>query len=140
MPATLSAVVLLTNSERVRPLERLSDALVSAVMTPPDIPQVRGPLAVDVARNMFHRLQAGSVNRTELAEEFSAFLTDERLRGAAERLAPYGEPSDVDLLSMHERAGLEVSTAQFRIKKGTLEASMIRRPDGKVEEFLVDKP
>ena len=39
-----------------------------------------------------------------------------------------------------ERGGLEVTVTRFTFAKGELEASMYRRPDGTVEQFLVRPP
>jgi hypothetical protein len=139
-PSTRSAVVVLVNSERYGAMARIAETLVAAAMPRPDVPAVQGPRAAAAARALLRQLQAGALDRAGLSEAFSAYLTPERLRGAAERLAPWGDPTDVKVLSSHERAGLEVSTLEFTFEAGALEASMYRRPDGTVEQFLVDRP
>jgi CubicO group peptidase (beta-lactamase class C family) len=139
-PSTRSAVVVLVNSERYGAMARIADALVAAVMPRPDVPAVKGLRAAAAARALLRQLQAGALDRAGLSEAFGAYLTPERLRGAAERLSPWGEPTDVKVLNLRERGGLEVSTLELTFEAGVLEASMYRRPDGTVEQFLVDRP
>ena len=70
---------------------------------------------------------------------YSYYLTDEKVRGAAARLAPYGPPSSVEVDSLAERGGMEVARTRMMCAKGELRGVMYRTPDGKVQEFLVLK-
>jgi hypothetical protein len=154
VPRTRSAVVTLANAEAsitsgplVRmaitsrpppaPPARDSARPVAAAPDPRPVPAVQGPNATDQATVLFRQVQAGQVDRTLLGEEFSWWLTDERVRRAAARLAPLGEPTRVDRLSRAERGGLEVTLTRFVFASRAMTALMYRSPDGKVQEFLI---
>lgn len=140
IPASRSAVVLLSNSDARGPLKRLSSALVKAILRPPGIPTVVGAPALVQAKAMLRQMQAGQVDRPALGGEFADFLDEGRLREAAARLGPYGEPEGAEVIDIEERGGMEASTIRFTFKSGASEASMYRSPTGKVEQFLVSKP
>ncbi len=140
IPATRSAVVVLMNDEK-------SDgAIVSTIVnllkpkeTVADVPKVDGPPAKEAALDFFHQMQAGKLDRSKLAEEFSVYLTDERIEKAAPRLKALGEPTKVDAGSPRERGGLEVCNIRLTFDKLVLEGLMYRSPDGKIEQLLFNK-
>ncbi|UQA54596.1 serine hydrolase domain-containing protein [Polyangium aurulentum] len=157
IPGTRSAVVMISNLEASDALGALHQSVVDAVFpvasasdkpaaekkpppAPPGLPRVAGPAAVDMARELFRRLQEGRIDRKHFSDEFNAFLTDERARGAAERLGRYGEPSGVELWRQWERGGMEVSRARFTFGERALLTLMYRTPDGKVQQFFVSAP
>lgn len=104
-----------------------------------DVPEITGLSAPEQAKAFFHRLQAAAVDRSELGEEFSWFLTDAKIQGAAARLKPYGEPTAAEVESIGERGGMEVSTVRLTFKSGALRILMYRTPDGKIQQFFVSK-
>ncbi len=151
-PATKSAVVLLSNFdayEAVKPVySRVLSALVAptepavttkAAAAPESVPQIAGPSATEAARLLFLELQRGQVVRARLGEEYSAYLTDEKVRAASVRLMPFGAPVEVKLDSANERGGMEVARTTLVFAKGTLKGLMYRTPDGKVQQFFVLK-
>lgn len=103
-------------------------------LTPPTI---NGPDAVTAAKTLFRALQVGTVDRSTLAEEYSHFLSAEKVADAATRLGPLGEPAAVELRGQSERGGMEVSLVLFRFEGLAVRALMYRTPDGKIEEFLL---
>ncbi len=144
IPRTKSAVILLTNCEHLDPasLHRTVLNLLLKDQTDkeaPEVPKVRGPSAKDVALDFFHQMQAGKVERTKLGEEFSIYLSDERLRSAAPRLKALGEPDKVDVESTRERGGMEVTSLRFTFKNAVIKASLYRTPDGKIQQLLFSK-
>lgn len=142
VPRTRSAIVVLSNSEGGSPAavaEAIGKVLLKEHRPPP--PKVEGAPAKDVAREMFLSMQSGKIDRTKLAREFDTFLTDEMLKGAAKRLAPYGPPKSVDIDRQGMRGGIEASVVKITFPSGPpLDASMYRSLDGKVEQFLLSKP
>ncbi len=103
------------------------------------IPSIEGPSAADEARLLFGQLQKGRIDRSRLGGEFSWFLTEERIEGASARLSAFGEPKSVELKSLEERGGMEVSVVNFVFASESLKTFMYRTPDGKVQEFFVNK-
>jgi hypothetical protein len=67
-------------------------------------------------------------------------MTDARVKDAAQRLAPLGEPTSTEVEGPGERGGMEVSTVRFAFASASLAAWLYRTPDGKVQEFLLFKP
>jgi CubicO group peptidase (beta-lactamase class C family) len=143
VPRTKSAVILMANSEHQDAgdvFDPLLSLLLRAESGDPDVPKVRGPSAKDAARDLLHQLQAGEVKRDHLGEEYSLFLTPERVRGAKERLRPLGDPVRVEADPPSERGGMEVVTVHFTFESGKkVKGLMYRTPDGKVQEFLIYK-
>lgn len=154
IPSTRSAVVVLSNCESsagigavdnkmismlLPPRQETSEAQAPKRRTPTTAPEISGPSALDAARTIFHQLQTGRVDRGTLGEEFSYFLTPAKVRGASQRLKAYGEPTDIQILGTSERGGMEVAGIRFTFKSGVLGGVMYRTPDGKIQEFLIQK-
>jgi CubicO group peptidase (beta-lactamase class C family) len=141
IPSTRSAVVVLSNFDSYDAVNAVFSKLMGAILTttPPNIPSVSGPPAVDAHRLMFKSFQRGKVDRPLLGDEFNWFLTDRKLQGASERLKPYGEPTKVDIESVSERGGMQVSRSRFTFAGGVLTGTMYRTPDAKIQQFFVSK-
>ena len=144
VPRTKSAVILLTNSEHLDPgaLHRTVLNLLlkdQAEKEAPEVPKVKGPPPKEVALDFLHQMQAGAVDRDKLGEEFSLYLSDERLRAAAPRLKALGEPEKVEVEHVAERGGMEVASIRFTFKTAVLKASLYRTPDGKIQQLLFSK-
>ena len=156
LPESRSAVVILVNFDfpqgvyrsvirallsATRPSEAKPETAPSSATSAParGVPSIQGPSAADEARLLFGQLQKGRVDRGQLGEEFSWFLTEERIEGASARLSVFGEPKSVELKSLGERGGMEVSNVTFTFASGSLSILMYRTPDGKVQEFFVSK-
>ncbi len=159
VPSTRSAVILLSNLDSYEAVDAVYRRIMEALLLPappaaakaaepiaaqpagppPGVPDVAGPPAVEAARLFFLQLQAGRVDRSGLGEEYSFYLTDEKIRGAAERLSAFGEPIKADLASRAERGGMEVARTRLTFAKGVLRGLMYRTPDGKIQEFFILK-
>jgi CubicO group peptidase (beta-lactamase class C family) len=158
IPATGSAMALFSNLDSYDAVNAVYRRLVASLLPPPKSPaaegaaasrkpatrepagpDVAGPPAAEAARLMFGSLQQGRVDRALLGEEYSHFLTDEKIRGAAARLKPYGDPTKVDVESLSERGGMEVARTRLTFASGALKGLMYRTPDGRIQQFFVLK-
>ncbi|MEW5899883.1 MAG: serine hydrolase domain-containing protein [Acidobacteriota bacterium] len=154
VPSSRSAVVMLSNFDNYDAVNAVFTPVLRTLFPPEkaapveparkepprsNAPSVAGPSAVEVAKAFFRRLQAADVDRSELGEEFSWFLTGAKISGASSRLKPYGDPADAEVQSIGERGGMEVSTVRLTFKSGVLRALMYRTPDGKIQQFFVSK-
>ncbi len=141
VPRTRSAVILLTNSEHLNPgtMQQTILHLLTQDLGRPGVPKVNGPSPKEAALGFLHQMQAGQVNRDQLGEEFSLFLTEDRLKAAAPRLKDLGEPEAVDLESVSERGGMEVASIRFHFKTAELRGLLYRTPDGKIQQLLFRK-
>jgi CubicO group peptidase (beta-lactamase class C family) len=141
IPANRSAVVMLSNWDSGGAFARMHNTVLGLLLkSPATVPAVAASPARETARNFFRSLQQGKLDRKQLGEEFSIFLDEEKLRGAAARLKSYGNPQAVEVEELTERGGMEVSHLRLVFPKGTLRGLMYRSPDGKIQEFFVDKP
>ena len=113
------------------------DLLGLLLKVPATIPDIAGPPAADAAKVLLAQYQQGEVDRSRLSDEFSAFLTTEKLEGAAARLKRFGTPTKAEVISRNERGGMEVTTTRLTFESGQLRTLMYRQPDGKVEQFFV---
>jgi D-alanyl-D-alanine carboxypeptidase len=156
--ATRSAVILLSNLDAYDSVNGVYRQITNALVPPPPsdaavtttaakkppaaptgIPGIAGPAAPEAARLLFLELQSGLVNRAGLGDEFNYYLTDDKIRGASSRLAPYGQPTKVEVEAIAERGGMEVARTRLLFAKGELKGLMYRTPDGKVQQFFVLK-
>lgn len=101
------------------------------------VPTIKGPPAAEMATTLFKAFQAGVVDRKQLTDEHNFFLTDAKLREAAARLAPLGEPTKTEVVDLGERGGMEVSVTSFTFGEKVITALMYRRTDGIVDEYLL---
>ena len=143
LPGSKSAVVALTNGDHVS-LGPIPDALVPLLLRPGDgpdvsVPTISGPSAKEAALALLHQLQKGKVARGQLGADYDRFLSDAKVKGAAERLGPLGEPTSVEVEGLSERGGMEVASVRFTFPKVVLKALLYRTPDGKVQEFLINR-
>jgi len=142
IPSSKSAAILLSNFDDYNEVNTVFTNIVRSVLpqpSDPNLPKIAGLPAAEEAMAFFHRLQTASVDRSELGDEYSYFLTDAKIKAAAEHLRPYGAPTAADVEGMHERGGLEVSMVRLTFKCGSLKASMYRSPDGKIQQYLIQK-
>ena len=140
IPATRSAVVVMANSDWAGGvLDTIQEAVLAKMMPAADAPKVAGPPARDAALELLRQIRSGTVNRSLLGEEYSAFLTPERLAAMSKSLQDTGEISQVESGSISERGGLEVSTLRMLAGTTPIRTLMYRAPDGKIEEFLFNR-
>jgi D-alanyl-D-alanine carboxypeptidase len=156
VPSSRSAAVLLSNLDDYDTVNAIYARMIRMIVRPqaapaqpasakpapsekPYVPAIKGPPAPEACKMMLLALEAGRVDRTQLSDEFNYFLTDERIRDASARLKPFGEPTKVEVESVNERGGMEVARVRFVFAKGVLTGLMYRMPDGKIEQFFVNK-
>jgi CubicO group peptidase (beta-lactamase class C family) len=143
LPRTKSALVVMSNCDHqdVSDVDEVLLNLLVKAQEPAatDVPKIKGPPAKEAAIEMMRQLQAGEVKRENLGEDYSVYLTADRVRGAKERLGKLGDPEKVETDAPAERGGMEVVVAHFTYKTGKVKALMYRSPDGKVQEFLIFK-
>jgi CubicO group peptidase (beta-lactamase class C family) len=140
VPRTKSAVVVLVNSEQ--PDDNLGQNLLNLVLKADapasDVPRINGPAPAEAALAFFRQMAAGKLDRSQLGEEFSAYLSDERVLAAAPRLRALGEPEHVTVASVGERGGMEVASIHLTFKGATLTGLLYRSTDGKIQQLLFD--
>lgn len=157
IPATRSAIVVLSNADFVLPgaglFGKLKPALAADRIAPRENkfarkkrhvgetvpPRVAGLTAAEAARKMFAEMQTGKLDRANLSDGFSFFLDDEKLRKASAKLKSFGAPTAVNLLGAAERGGMEATFVEIVFPNHSLKVSMFRSTDGKIQQFLISK-
>ncbi len=137
LPQTHSAVALVTNAD-FGSLGPLADVILRKLIPQMSVPVIQGPPALDAAKAFLAAFQKGRVDRATLSDDFSWYLTPERLAAARRNLR--GRLTDVSAGNPGERGGMEVVTVRFKVGGRPAEALMYRTPDGKIQEFLVYRP
>ena len=139
IPSTRSAVVLLSNSD-FSPIGALNQELIAKVMPKsPDVPSVVGLSALEAAKKFLTELERGQVDRASLGEDFSVFLTQQKIDAGKRALNAMGPISNVRIAGVGERGGMEVATVLFDVGKTASRGLLYRTPDGKVQEFLFSR-
>lgn len=137
---TKSAVILLANAEHIDTSGMHRDIATLLIRDPIAIPKIQGPTATQDAKNLIAQLQKGELKRDRLAEEFSHYMNDDLVAKAKERLGALGEPTRVDIEGTSERGGMEVVSFKITFKTKVVKASLYRKPDGMIEQFLLSLP
>ena len=139
LPASKSAVVLMTNVENSAPaINELYSAIIRMFLPAPrQPPMISGLPALAVAASLMGQMQAGTPDRSRLGNEFNAFLTSQRVQAAATALGRLGKQKSVDVTDIENRGEMEHATILFKFDSGNVEAEMYRTPDGIIQQFLV---
>lgn len=138
IPSTRSAIVTLANAEFAATGEIIS-ALVSKLTPHVDVPIIAGLSAVDAARAFLTSVEEGTVDRSTLGDDFNALLTDAHLAADRASLAAHGRVSNVTVTGLVERGGMEVARVQYQVGNTRARTSMYRTPDGKIQQFLINR-
>ena len=137
VPATHSAVVILSNCEEWDAVDGLKAVLANLIMPgQPWVPAMAGPDAGQAALEFLRSLQSGRIDRGQLGDEFSRFLSEDKVRQASVRLKQLGAPKRAEVTHRGERGGMEVASVRLTCQKGALSALLYRTPDGKIQECL----
>lgn len=138
VPSTRSAMIMTCNLEGG--MGSVPGQIFSLLLKEPsNVPTIAGASATDTVKETFGQFQKGKVNRAQFSDEFNHHLTDEKIAGAAKRLKRFGDPKRADVISSHERGGMEVTTTRLLFASGELRVLMYRMPDGKIEQFFISR-
>ncbi|MGI8496837.1 MAG: serine hydrolase domain-containing protein [Gemmatimonadaceae bacterium] len=138
VPSTRSAVVLLSNADFAA-IGALNAELVAKLLPHVDVPAISGLAALDAGKAFLAQLEAGTVDRSTLGEDFDAHLSAEKLAAASAALRQLGPIANVRVVQTRERGGMEVASLQFTVGTVPAQALMYRTPDGKIQEFLLSR-
>ncbi len=138
VPITRSAIVVLSNADFAATGE-IVDALLPKLTPHVDAPKIAGLSALDAAKAFLTSVERGSVDRSTLGDDFNALLTPKHLAADRASLATFGKVTDVQVVRTKERGGMEVAIVQFMVGKTPARSAMYRTPDGKIQQFLINR-
>ena len=138
IPSTRSGLIMLCNTDGG--LGGLPGQIFSLLLKESaPVPKVTGAPAAETSRRLFVALQRGEFPRGEFSADFNDYMTQDRITGAARRFRSFGEPTSAEVVSSHERGGMEVTTTRLTFKEQNLRTLMYRRTDGIIEQFFIYK-
>jgi D-alanyl-D-alanine carboxypeptidase len=141
LPRAKSGVVVLSNTEHVSPTS-LRAELFNLILKDieaaeaPAIPKIAGPKPSAAVLEFVKQLVEGKVDRAQLGEEFSIYLTDEKVKASGAKFLSLGTSVVAEVTDTHERGGMEVASVKLKFKSATVRASLYRTPDGKIQQLL----
>lgn len=138
IPATRSGIVTLANADFAATGE-ITSALIGKLTPHVDVPKIAGLSATDAAKAFLASVEQGKVDRSSLGDDFNALLTDEHLAKDRASLAALGKVSDVLVRRTVERGGMEVAIVEYKVGNTAARTAMYRTPDGKIQQFLINR-
>ena len=138
VPATRSAVVVLANADFAATGE-ITNAALERLTPHADVPKVAGPAALEAAKAFLASLEQDRIDRATLGDDFSALLTPEHVAADRASLARLGKVKDVRVVRTVERGGMEVAIVQYTVGSTPAQSLMYRTPDGKIQQFLINR-
>ena len=100
--------------------------------------QKRQP-AEEEALAMYRGLQKGEVDRTKLAPNLDSYFDPQTIADFKSSLGPLGEPLSFRQADSNERGGMTFHVFRAVYPTQTLVITTYAYPDGKLEQFLVEK-
>ena len=93
--------------------------------------------ARETARRVYDGLARGTIDRTLLTSNADAFFTAEVLADYAASLGPLGAPTEFTATGAEWRGGLRIRGFRIRAATVTMDLTMMTRPDGRIEQYIV---
>lgn len=138
IPATRSAVVVFANADFAA-TDEITTLAIDKLTPHVDVPKIAGLAALEAAKAFLTSLEQDKIDRTTLGEDFNALLTPQHVATDRASLASHGRVTDVRVVQTVERGGMEVAVVQFRIGSTRAQSLMYRTPDGKIQQFLINR-
>lgn len=138
VPATRSAVVVFSNADFAATGEIIS-AVMNKLVPHADVPKIAGLSALDAAKGYLASLEKGQLDRATLGDDFNALMTEQRVATDRASLAANGKVADVAILRAVERGGMEVAVVTYKVGAVAARSAMYRTPDGKIQQFLINR-
>ena len=138
IPSTRSAVVVFANADFAA-IDDIVTSVVAKLSPHVDAPTIAGLPTLEAARGFLASLEQGTVDRTTLGDDFNALLTPDHLASDRASLAAHGRVADVRVVGTRERGGMEVAIVQFTVGTTPAQSAMYRTPDGRIQQFLINR-
>ena len=113
---------------------QLASRIASVIFAPPDTTDLA---ARELARRVYDGLAGGTIDRTLLTPNANAFFNAEVLADYAASLGPLGAPTEFAATGSELRGGLRIRGFRIRAGTVTMELTMMTRPDGRIEQYIV---
>jgi CubicO group peptidase (beta-lactamase class C family) len=95
--------------------------------------------ANEMARRVYDGLMRGTIDRNLLTQNASDYFTPQVLADYAASLGPLGAPAEFISSGSSVRGGVRIRGYQIKAGSMTLNLTMMVRPDGKIEQYVVER-
>ncbi|HEY7861889.1 MAG TPA: serine hydrolase domain-containing protein [Gemmatimonadaceae bacterium] len=133
-PDDSAAVVVLTNQDAAPASGAIGDKVASLLFSTEDA-DTQNRLAR--ARSIFSGLQHGTIDRSQLTPDASAYFSAQALTDFQSTLGPLGAPSDFEQTAQRLRGGMLERVYRVKCSNRTLRAWTYEMPDGKLEQYQI---
>ncbi|HET7457949.1 MAG TPA: serine hydrolase domain-containing protein [Gemmatimonadaceae bacterium] len=133
-PEDSAAVVVLTNQDAAPASGAIAQGIARALFTTEDALAARRTAQ---ARAILEGLAAGTIDRSLLTPNASAYFSAEALKDFAASLAPLGALRSFDQTATRSRGGMTLRSYRAVFAGRTLRVWTYEMPDGKLEQYQV---
>ena len=131
-PDDSAAVVVLTNQDAASASSLIASSIGGTLFTTEDAStQAR----TTRARAIFEGLQHGTIDRSLLTDNASAYFSAQALTDFQTTLAPLGDPTSFVQTAQHERGGMLERIYRVSFNGRALRVWTYEMPDGKIEQY-----
>jgi D-alanyl-D-alanine carboxypeptidase len=95
--------------------------------------------ARETAQKVYEGLAQGTIDRGLFTSNANAFFTDQVLADYGSSLGPLGTPTEFTATGSQLRGGLRIRGYRIRAGSMTLDLTMMTQPDGKIEQYIVER-
>ena len=97
----------------------LAASTMSALAAPPEATASPNPAMLVMAKEWFHRIQSGDIDRSQLTDQMNAALSNAMVKQVAAQVGPMGEPVAFVQIRSGERNGSEFYLYQLTFASGS---------------------
>jgi CubicO group peptidase (beta-lactamase class C family) len=136
-PDDNAAIVVLTNQDSTGAPAEIGRQIAKALFMVADAASVQDQKQ---ARQILEDLQHGKIDRSLFTDNGNSYFSDEAIKDFASSLTPLGAVKELTLQSGGNRGGMTYRAYHATFAQKTLEISIYRMPDGKIEQYEVIVP
>jgi CubicO group peptidase (beta-lactamase class C family) len=115
---------------------QIAARIASIILTPTDTTDTQ---ALALARRVYADLAGGRIDRSLFTANASDYFTDQVLADYKSSLGPLGDVAEFTSNGSSLRGGVRIRGYQIRAGSTSLGLTMMVRPDGKIEQYVVER-
>lgn len=137
-PDQRAAIVVFSNAYpgAAGPSAEIADRVANVIF---EVTDSAAAPALEQARRIFADFQKGRIDRTLFSPNANAYFTDQVVADFASSLGPLGAPAEFRQVNQNLRGGMTFRAFRIRAGGKTLELTTRTLPDGKLEQYLIDR-
>jgi CubicO group peptidase (beta-lactamase class C family) len=128
------AVAVLTNQDAAGAAGEIAGAVAPLLLGALDSAR---EARLERAKKIFRGLQRGTIDRSFLTENATAYFSAQALKDFAASLAPLGQPKEFEQTYQALRGGMTLRVYSVKLARRDLRVWTFETPDGKLEQYQV---